>query len=387
VEYTVKDADNVTVQTAALAFKNGGNSLNDVIPMTSFAEGTELHLGAGITTGQTHRFTWDVTKDWDTDFGEVQLEILAKDSRGLLNLDFLQIPATEGNSVLKISRSPLNDTDFLSVWYWLIATGDPGINFSKGVVNPATIATTFSYDGSNGVPGLRGTYYSNQNFAGTPITRVDPYVNIQPAESSQSLDAPFQSEELSVRWEGVIVPSVNGTHQFFFTTDDGVRVWINDQLRIDRWWRQGSTEYGVDVDLSAGLSVPIRIEYFDGGGGRVAQLRWQPPGGEKGLIPPTNLFTGERAPAGSISFTAAGQSYAQGTSTTAAGRAYLFDKLGLREATSAEVLRAKEAGTPGVINRWDPKNRRVGPDERPAKVNSYGFDTGADGFWVVPVTR
>jgi tripartite motif-containing protein 71 len=387
VEYTVKDGDNITVQTAALAFKNGGNSLYDLIPITSFAEGTESHIGGGITTGQTHRFTWDVTKDWATDFGEVQLEILAKDSRGLLNLDFLQIPATQGNSVLKISRSPLNDNDFLSVWYWLIATGDPGINFSNGVVNPATIATTFSYDGSNGVPGLKGTYYSNQSFSGTPITRVDQYVNIQPAVSSQSLDGPFQSEQLSVEWSGLFIPNVSGQHQFYFTTDDGVRVWVNEQLIIDSWHPQGPTEYSSAVNLTAGVAVPIRVEYFDRGGLRAAVLSWQPPGGEKGLIPPTNLFTGERASAGSISFTPAGQSYANGTSTTASGRAYLFNRLGLREATPAEVLRAKEAGTPGVINQWEPKNRRVGPDERPAKVNSYGFDTGADGFWVVPVTK
>jgi len=99
------------------------------------------------------------------------------------------------------------------------------------------------------------------------------------------------------------------------------------------------------------------------------------------------MFTGEAAAAGSFAFTAPGQSYASGTSTTPAGRAYLFGKLGLREATAEEVKRAKEAGTPGVINQWDPKNRRVGPDERPAKVNSYGFDTGADGYWVVPVAK
>ena len=71
VDYTVKDADNTTVQTAALAFKNGGNSLADLIPISSFAEGTGSKLGANIATGQTHRFTWDVARDWSTDFGEV----------------------------------------------------------------------------------------------------------------------------------------------------------------------------------------------------------------------------------------------------------------------------------------------------------------------------
>ena len=79
--------------------------------------------------------------------------------------------------------------------------------------------------------------------------------------------------------------------------------------------------------------------------------------------------------------------YASGTTTTSSGRAYLFNKMGLREATPEEVKRAKEAGNPGVINQWEPKTRRVGPDERPAFINSYGFDTGADGFWVVPVTK
>jgi hypothetical protein len=64
--------------------------------------------------------------------------------------------------------------------------------------------------------------------------------------------------------------------------------------------------------------------------------------------------------------------------------AFLFQKMGLRGATAAEVTRAKEAGTPGVVNQWDPK-LRVGPDERPAKINAYGFDTGSDGYWVVPV--
>jgi DNA-binding beta-propeller fold protein YncE len=386
VEYSVKDADNVTVQTAALAFKNGGNSLSDVIPITSFAEGSGAKLGANIPTGQTHRFTWDVTKDWSTDFGEVQLEILAKDGRGLFNLDFLQIPATQGNAVLKISRSPLTDEDFLSVWYWLVATGDPGIQFGNGVINPAAVESTFAYDGNNGVPGLTGVYFGNTNFEGQSVTRVDQSVNIRPALSSQSLDGPFQSEQLSVRWSGVLLPSETGRHRLFFTSDDGIRVWVNEQLVINSWWPRGSTEDTAEVDLTANNPVPIRIEYYDQGGGRAAQLSWQPPGKQKEIIPLTNLFTGVKAPAGSLSYTRPGQEYASGTTTTAAGRAYLFQKMGLREATPAEVTRAKEAGTPGVINKWAPK-LQVGPGERPAAINSYGFDTGAEGYWVVPITN
>ena len=64
---------------------------------------------------------------------------------------------------------------------------------------------------------------------------------------------------------------------------------------------------------------------------------------------------------------------------------FLLARMGLREATPAEILRAKEAGTPGVINQWDPP-LQVGPGERPVKVNAYGFETADTGVWVVPTT-
>ena len=79
-----------------------------------------------------------------------------------------------------------------------------------------------------------------------------------------------------------------------------------------------------------------------------------------------------------------GNPYAQGTTTTASGRTYLLNLLNLREASTAEVQRAKEAGTPGGVNLFDPV-LQLQPGNRPEKVNEYGFDTGAsEGFWVVP---
>ena len=75
--------------------------------------------------------------------------------------------------------------------------------------------------------------------------------------------------------------------------------------------------------------------------------------------------------------------YAKNSSTYAAGREYLFNKMNLREATSAEITRAKEAATPGVTNKFTP-TFKVGPGERPEKVNEYNFETQQTGYWVVP---
>jgi DNA-binding beta-propeller fold protein YncE len=356
VDYTVKDADNVTVQTAALAFKNGGNSLADVIPITSFAEGTGNKLGTNIATGQTHRFTWDVARDWSTDFGEVQLEILAKDGRRLLNLDFLQIPATGNQTALKISRSPLTNNDFLSVWYWLIATGDKGILLENGSIVQA---------GENlKTPGLFGQYYQNADFTGTLVD-----------QKVEEIFFSFYSwygyyNYYSARWTGEFVPKKTGQYTFTSITENVVNIWVDDQKVVS-----GNNPYeSFTISATANTPVPIRIDYHDPGRGyRSFGLSITPPS-EVTRAVVANDFQCNQAPR-----------FASGTSTTASGRAYLFAKMGLREATAAEILRAMEAGTPGVINQWDPK-LRVGPDERPAKINAYGFDTGADGYWVVPVS-
>ena len=77
--------------------------------------------------------------------------------------------------------------------------------------------------------------------------------------------------------------------------------------------------------------------------------------------------------------------FASGAATTTEGRAFLFSRMGLREATAAELQYVREAGTPGVINQWTPRFQ-VGPNRWPQAVNAWGFDSGnwgSDARWVV----
>ena len=79
-----------------------------------------------------------------------------------------------------------------------------------------------------------------------------------------------------------------------------------------------------------------------------------------------------------------GLSLAKGSSTTGVGRGYLFDKMNLREATPDERNRAREGAISGSVNAFNP-TFKVGPNDRPNKVNEYGFDTGTtSGYWVTP---
>jgi sugar lactone lactonase YvrE len=369
VEYRVKDADDATVQTAALAFKNGGNSLSDVIPITSLAEGTGNKLGSNISTGQTHRFTWNVAGDWNTDFAEVQLEVLAKDNRGLLNLDFLRIPAGGGNPELKISRSPVNDNDFLSVWYWLLATGDPDVRLDNGQV--------LALNGSTQLEGLVGEYYSEVGFKGNATLRFGEVPNI-------SYYGYGQNQAKSVRWTGQFVPQQTGNYTIRFYQGMGMgskpnvkfsvngnEVTMNPDLIDPYNYMPSSYSSSFNFLAQSGIPVPIKIEY---------DVVPSYPNFSTNIQKPDSDSTSP-----SLSdFKNTSTILAMGSTTTKLGRDFIFQRMGLREATAAEVTRAKEAGTPRVINQWEPEFK-VGPDERPAKVNAYGFDTGAEGYWAVPV--
>jgi hypothetical protein len=68
-----------------------------------------------------------------------------------------------------------------------------------------------------------------------------------------------------------------GHYRFTVVTDDGSRLWIDNQLTLDAWHDQAPTSYtvDVDVDLSAGPHT-LRYEYDEWIAGATAQLTWAP---------------------------------------------------------------------------------------------------------------
>jgi PA14 domain/Peptidase family M23 len=68
------------------------------------------------------------------------------------------------------------------------------------------------------------------------------------------------------------------THRFTVTSDDGVRVWVDGTLSLDKWIDQGPTTYTFDVALAAG-SHTVKAEYYENAGGASLSLSWQALGG------------------------------------------------------------------------------------------------------------
>ena len=68
------------------------------------------------------------------DFAQVQVEALAKDSRNLLGIHWIAVPASGGNPAIQVSAGPVSDAVLLDVWFWLVATHQAGIALGGGTI-------------------------------------------------------------------------------------------------------------------------------------------------------------------------------------------------------------------------------------------------------------
>jgi glucose/arabinose dehydrogenase len=135
--------------------------------------------------------------------------------------------------------------------------------------------------------GLTGTYFDSLNFTGATVTRLDPKIDFNWGTGSPAPGIDINT--FSVRWTGRVTAKASGTHTFFTQSDDGVRLWVNNVLVVNNWTDHPPTENSGTINLTAGQSYDIRMEYYENGGGAVARLSWSAPGLVKEVVPASQL--------------------------------------------------------------------------------------------------
>ena len=65
-----------------------------------------------------------------------------------------------------------------------------------------------------------------------------------------------------------------GTYRFTTSTDDGVRLWVNNQLIINKWRNQAELAFSAEITLPAGR-IPVKMEYYNAENQAIAKLNWE----------------------------------------------------------------------------------------------------------------
>ncbi len=129
---------------------------------------------------------------------------------------------------------------------------------------------------------FKATYFSNTSLSGTPVlTRCE--TTIDNTWNGGSPDPSVPTDNFSARWVGDFSFAA-GTFAFTVTADDGVRLYVDGALLIDKWFDQSFTTYKAMKTLAAG-SHQVKVEYYEHLYGAVAKADWTSTSSD--LVAPT----------------------------------------------------------------------------------------------------
>lgn len=133
-------------------------------------------------------------------------------------------------------------------------------------------------------PNWRAEYFNNTTVSGAPVlVRDEATIN-----NNWGLSSPgpgVNADFWSVRWTRQFSAQA-GQYRIILTSDDGSRLFINNQLIVDNWQQQAATARAANYFTNGG-TLDVRVEYFDATG--VASMRADliviSGGGLEGVLP------------------------------------------------------------------------------------------------------
>ena len=121
--------------------------------------------------------------------------------------------------------------------------------------------------------GLLGEYFDNKEMSGTPVmTRVDKKLEFDWKTNAPEKRLP--ADHFSVRWTGKLLAPQSGKYNIGASIDDGVRIYIDDQLIVDVWKGTSKKLFQAEYEFVKGQQYDIKIEYYDGTFNAFMQLGW-----------------------------------------------------------------------------------------------------------------
>ncbi len=173
--------------------------------------------------------------------------------------------------------------------WMLLDRWDNGSTATQRLVVTPVAPTTFTaqYRAAT-TPGLLGIFYDNQDFTGA--TRAIWSQRIDYDWGTGIPLSGIREDTFSVRWDGRIQPLYTEPYTFSLASDEGARLWIDDQLIIDHWTPHALAERSGTITLVASRKYVMRLEYFDRSGKAAVKLYWASAKQPREIVPRQRLF-------------------------------------------------------------------------------------------------
>lgn len=157
-------------------------------------------------------------------------------------------------------------------------------NVGSGAMSDPVTAFVFGASQS----GLFAQYWDNADFTAFVLARMDATLNFDYGNGSP--DPAIGVDNFSARWRGRLLARGAGNYTLKFFADDGVRLWVNGALVIDRWFYQAAAVTAT-VTLGADSLNDIQVDFNETGGPGLIQFLWSGPGFAEEVVPAANLLT------------------------------------------------------------------------------------------------
>jgi hypothetical protein len=176
----------------------------------------------------------------------------------------------------------------------------PGAGYTVGTFSNASI-TLYPSQTPAGT-GLTGSYYTNASSTYTSSANFSPS-NFKFSRVDTNVDFTFSTTTpfanngyFCVRWSGQVQPQYSETYYFVANTDDGVKLWVNDQLIIDAWTNKTASDLTGTITLQGGIRYDLKMEYYQITSSAAAHLSWYSPSQAKQVIPTSRLYPTNATP-------------------------------------------------------------------------------------------
>jgi hypothetical protein len=132
------------------------------------------------------------------------------------------------------------------------------------------------------------------------IERIDPVISFRWGPDSPVKET-LEAEQFQNRWDGAVVADETGVYEFIIKSENGVRLWVNDdqEALIDGWVSSGPEvrEEKKSIYLVGGRAYRLILEHFKFKEKSASvELWWKPPHGVLEVIPAHALRTDRPQP-------------------------------------------------------------------------------------------